>query len=547
MSALSYAKGPTTPAIPEGTIGQWLDRAAATFGDRDALVVPFQGVRWSWIELRDRADALARGFASLGLSIGDRVGICAPNCAEWVLTQMATARLGLVLVSINPAYQTYELGHALKLAGVRALVTATRFKSSDYVGMLGELMPASAAAEPGPLFDRAFPELRYVIEIGGATGPARLSFDALLFYDGPVPTANLHPEQAINIQFTSGTTGAPKGATLSHRNLLHNAASAAAGMRLGPNDRLCIPVPLYHCFGMVLGVLVCLASGAAMIFPAQAFDAETVLKTIEQERCTAVHGVPTMFLAMLDYPAFASIDLSSLRTGIAAGAPCPPAMMKRMIDDMHLRDIVIGYGMTETSPLSTLTSVDADIETRTETVGAMISHFEGRVIGEDGEILPAGSPGEYCSRGPGVMLGYWGQPDATATAIRDGWMHSGDLATMDDAGRVRIVGRIKDMIIRGGENIYPAEVEAFLATHPHVAEVAVFGLPDDLYGERVCAWIRARAPIEPAEIIAWCKGKIAHHKIPARIRMVESFPMTVTGKVQKFVMRETERNQSDVD
>jgi fatty-acyl-CoA synthase len=534
----SYAKGALEPAIPEGTIGAWLDRAAETFGQGEAVVVVSQDVRWSWSELRERVDALARGLSGLGLSVGDRVGICAPNCAEWVLTQLATARLGLVLVSLNPAYRTHELGHALRLAGVRALVTASRFKSSDYVGMLAELIPAVGGEEPGPLFDRAFPELRHIIEIGGATGPARISFDDLLLERGPLPTPRLHAHQAINIQFTSGTTGAPKGATLSHRNLLHNAASAADGMRLGPIDKLCIPVPLYHCFGMVLGVLVCLTSGATMVFPGPSFDAGAVLKTVEAERCTALHGVPTMFLGVLDHPDFKSHDMSSLRTGIAAGAPCPPAMMRRMIEDMHLTEITIGYGMTETSPLSTLTASDADIETRTETVGTMISHFEGRVIDEHGELAPLGTPGEYCSRGPGVMLGYWNQTDATAAAIRDGWMHSGDLATMDERGRVRIVGRIKDMIIRGGENIYPAEVEAFLATHPSVAEAAVFGIPDDRYGECVCAWIRPRVPVEASAIIEWCKGQIAHHKIPVHVRIVETFPMTVTGKIQKFVMRE---------
>ena len=540
-SDLSHAVGPAEPPVPEGTVGEWLVRAAELFGDREAVVVPWQDVRWSWSELRTRADALARGLAGLGLAAGDRVGILAPNCSEWVLTQFATARLGLVLVSINPAYRTFELGHALRLAGVRALVTATRFKTSNYVGMLGELFPASASDAPGPLFDPGLPDLRFVIEIGGATAAARIGFETLLDPGPPVAAPALRADQAINIQFTSGTTGAPKGATLSHRNLLHNATCAAAGMRLGPDDRLCIPVPLYHCFGMVLGVLVCLTSGTAMVFPGQAFDAGTVLRTVDDERCTALHGVPTMFLAMLDHPDFQQADLSSLRTGIAAGASCPPVMMRRMIDQMNLAEITIGYGMTETSPLSTLTSPDADMETRTETVGTMISHYEGRVIDEDGNLVPFGTTGQYCSRGPGVMLGYWNQPDATAAAVRDGWMHTGDLATMDEQGRVRIVGRLIDMIIRGGENIYPAEVEAFLLRHPSIADAAVFGLPDDLYGEKVCAWIRCREPVEPEAIIAWCKGRMTHHKIPALVRVVETFPMTVTGKIQKFAMRDAER------
>ena len=543
-SGMSHAISAVVPPVPDGTIADWLDRAAHLFTEHDALVIPSQGVRWSWGALRDRTDALARGLCQLGLSLGDRVGICSPNCAEWVLTQFATARLGLVLVSINPAYRTHELGHALRLAGVRALVTATRFKTSDYVGMLAELMPAVAGDRPGPLFDPALPDLRHVIEIGGATAGARIDFGSLLLFEGELPKVDLNADQAINIQFTSGTTGAPKGATLSHRNLLHNAASAAAGMRLGAEDRLCIPVPLYHCFGMVLGVLVCLTTGAAMVFPGEAFDAGLVLRTIHDERCTALHGVPTMFLSILDHPDFAMADLSTLRTGIAAGALCPAPMMRRMIEDMNLVDITIGYGMTETSPLSTQTSADADLETRTETVGTMLPHYQGRVIDEKGELLPLGSPGEYCARGPGVMLGYWNQPDATAAAIRDGWMHSGDLATMDERGRIRIVGRIKDMIIRGGENIYPAEVEAFLATHPAVADVAVFGMPDERFGEQVCAWVRTRTPVDAEILKAFCRGQISHHKVPVRIRIVEEFPMTVTGKIQKFAMRDVEQAEA---
>ena len=537
---LSYVVGPADPPIPSGTIGEWLDRAVEHFGDRPALVAVWQDVRLTWAELRDSADALARGLDKLGLVTGDRVGICAPNCAEWVITQLATARLGIILVSINPAYRTFELGHALRLAGVRALVTAGRYRTSDYIGMLAEIAPAVAGTEQR-LFDPALPDLRYVIEIGGAGQGARIPFNSLMLPgEAVVPATPLADHQPINIQFTSGTTGTPKGATLSHRNLLHNAASTAAGMQLGPDDRLCIPVPLYHCFGMVLGVLVCLASGAAMVFPGEGFDAASVLECIAKERCTALHGVPTMFLAMLDQPAFDTFDLSSLRTGVAAGAPCPPAMMRRMITQMNLADITIGYGMTETSPLSTQTRPAADLETRTDTVGQMLPHCEGRVIDANGAIVPLGTPGEYCSRGPGVMLGYWNQPGATANAIRDGWMHSGDLATIDDQGRIRIVGRIKDMIIRGGENIYPAEVESFLLSHPDIADVAVFGIPDDRLGERVCAWIRARRPTAPDEIIAWCSGRIAHHKVPAVVRIVEQFPMTVTGKVQKFAMRDAE-------
>jgi len=543
MTKLSYSKGPQEPPVPEGTIGDWLDRAAERFAETEALVIPSQGVRLTWVQLRDRTDALARGFASLGLTLGDRVGIWAPNCAEWVLTQFATARLGLVLVSINPAYRSHELQHALKLSGVRALVTARSFKTSDYIGMLAELMPSTSGDADGPLFDPRLPELRYVIEIGGSTGASRIGFDDLMIGDGQLVSPVLDPDQAINIQFTSGTTGAPKGATLSHRNLLHNGACAAAGMRLGPEDRLCIPVPLYHCFGMVLGVLVCLTSGATMVFPGPAFEPGLVLRTVEQERCTALHGVPTMFLAELDHPDFAGFDLSTLRTGIAAGALCPAPMMRRMIEQMNLRGITIAYGMTETSPLSTQTAYDADLETRTETVGTMLPQFEGRVIDSDGNLASLGTPGEYCSRGPGVMIGYWNQPEATAASIKDGWMHSGDLATMDEEGRVRIVGRIKDMIIRGGENIYPAEVELFLSSHPAVADAAVFGIPCERFGEQVCAWIRPKAPVNAEEMLAWCRERISHHKVPARIRIVEEFPMTVSGKIQKFAMREAEQQE----
>jgi len=544
IQALSHAAGPSEPPIPSGTIGEWLDQTADRFGDRPALVFAWQDVRWNWAELRDKVDALARGFVGLGLAAGDRVGICAPNCAEWVLTQLATARLGIIVVSINPAYRTHELGHALRLSGVRALVTASRFKTSDYLAMLAELAPATVGPAR-PIFDPALPDLRHVVEIGGRGDGARIAFDSLLLSGAPVvPDMTLDENQPINIQFTSGTTGAPKGATLSHRNLLHNAVSTAAGMQLSPEDRLCIPVPLYHCFGMVLGVLVCLTSGAAMVFPGQAFDPAVVLRTVAEERCTALHGVPTMFLSMLDHPDFASFDLSSLRTGVAAGAPCPPAMMLRMIEQMNLRDITIGYGMTETSPLSTQTRPGADMETRTDTVGQMLPHYEGRVIDGEGNVAAVGEPGEYCSRGPGVMLGYWNQPDATAAAIRDGWMHSGDLATIDEQGRVRIVGRIKDMIIRGGENIYPAEVEAFLLGHPDIADVAVFGIPDERMGERVCAWVRAHRAIAPETIAIWCRGRIAHHKIPEQVRIVEQFPMTVTGKVQKFAMRDAETQKN---
>jgi fatty-acyl-CoA synthase len=491
--------------------------------------------------LGDRVDAFATGLVGLGLTTGDRVGIWSPNRAEWVLTQLATARLGLVLVSINPAYRTHELAHALRLAGVRALVTAANFKTSDYLAMLEELIPAAARAGTPPLFAPAVPDLRFVVQIGGALVPGYIPFESLVAHGAPTPDwPTLEPDQPINIQFTSGTTGMPKGATLSHRNLLHNAQSAADAMGFTSDDSLCIPVPLYHCFGMVLGVLVCLVSGAAMVMPCQAFEPHTVLKAIEDERCTALHGVPTMFIATLDHHDFPSFDLTSLRTGVMAGAPCPPAVMRRVMRDMHMTDITIGYGMTETSPLSTQTRSAADLVTRTETVGQVLPQVEAKIVDDAGVIVPLDTAGEYCARGPGVMLGYWNQPEATAAAIRDGWMHSGDLATMDAEGRVRIVGRIKDMIIRGGENIYPAEIEAFLLTHPDISDAAVFGMPDEVMGERVLAWVRVKTQLDGEAIADWCRGRIAHHKVPVAIRVVDDFPMTVTGKIQKFAMREIE-------
>ncbi|WP_421729606.1 AMP-binding protein [Brevundimonas sp.] len=540
MTKLSHSFGADLPAFTPRTIGQALDDTVARFGDQEAVVAPWQDVRWTWRELARRVDALAGGLDALGLAPGDRVGILSPNCVEWVLTQLATARLGLILVAINPAYRTYELGHALRLSGVRALVTADRFRTSEYLGMLAELAPATAGHDAGPIFDPGLPDLRYVIQIDAPNRASRLSFADLAASQPATARIALKPADAINIQFTSGTTGSPKGATLSHANLLHNAQTTAAGMSLTAADRLCIPVPLYHCFGMVLGVLVCLVSGAAMVFPGQAFDAGTVLKTVRDERCTALHGVPTMFIGVLEHPDFETYDLSSLRTGVMAGAPCPPPVMRRVMEAMHMTEVTIGYGMTETSPLSTQTRPGADLETRTETVGHALPQVEARIVDEDGHVVPVGTPGEYCARGPGVMLGYWNQPEATKASIRDGWMHSGDLATMDEDGRVRIVGRIKDMIIRGGENIYPAEVEAFLVTHPAVADAAVFGVPDEKYGERVCAWVRLRDDTAPEAILDWCRGKITHHKIPSALRIVTEFPMTVTGKIQKFAMRDAE-------
>ena len=543
----SYVHGAHDVPLIGETIGPYLASVAARHGDSDAVVVPHQNVRWSYREFDQRVTRVAAGLLKLGLRPGDRVGIWSQNCAEWVLVQFATARAGLIMVNINPAYRRSELEYVLDKVQCSALILAPSFKSSDYIAIVRDVVPAIHHARPGALHAQRLPHLRHVVRLGDATTPGMFNFDAVVAAPGPDDLAHLAAVEAglqfddpVNIQFTSGTTGSPKGATLTHHNILNNGFFIGEAMKLGADDRLCIPVPLYHCFGMVLGNLACVTHGAAMVFPGESFEPKAVLETVQAERCTALHGVPTMSIAMLDHPAFASFDLASLRTGIAAGAPCPPAMMRRMIDQMHLADITIGYGMTETSPLSTQTRPGASMETRTDTVGQMLPHFEGRVIDGDGALMPLGQPGEYCSRGPGVMLGYWNQPDATAGAIRDGWMHSGDLATIDDEGRVRIVGRIKDMIIRGGENIYPAEIEAFLLGHPDVADVAVFGIPDERLGEQVCAWVRARGPVEPAAITEWCRVKIAHHKVPALVRIVDELPMTITGKVQKFVMRDAE-------
>jgi fatty-acyl-CoA synthase len=533
--ATSYTSGASDRPLIGQTIGAYFDDVVRRAGDRLGLVVREQGVRLSYREFGARVDAMAAGLISLGLQPGDRVGIWSPNNAEWVITQFATAKAGLILVNINPAYRRSEVAFALTKSGCRALVTATRFKTSDYAGMITELR-------------EQITKLEIVVQIGSATIPGALGFEDLLTRGTPADHARLAElggllqfDDPINIQFTSGTTGTPKGATLTHHNVLNNGFFIGEAMRLTEADRLCIPVPLYHCFGMVLGVLACVTHGAAMVFPGEGFDPLATLATVAEERCTGLHGVPTMFIAELEHPEFAKFDLSSLRTGIMAGSPCPIEVMRRAMSAMHLRDITICYGMTETSPVSFQTTLDDPIERRVSTVGRIHPHVEAKVIDRDGRIVPPGMPGELCTRGYPVMQGYWDDDARTAEVIdRARWMHTGDLATIDTEGYCTIVGRIKDMVIRGGENVYPREIEEYLYKHPKISDVQAFGVPDAKFGEEVCAWIRVREgeTLTEAEVRAFCQGQIAHYKIPRYIRFVDAFPMTVTGKMQKYLMRE---------
>jgi len=547
----SYVAGPRSPALQFVTIPQLLRQTVARFGPRDAAVFPAQGLRLSWYDLDRRVDQLAAGFLALGLGRGDRVGIWSPNRVEWLLTQFATARIGAILVTINPAYRSAELDHALNLSGCAALVLARRFKTSDYLGMLGELAPELAGAEPGRLRAARLPALRAVVVMDDQAGPplpaGALSFAALERLAGPAQLLRLDaldrtldPDDAINIQFTSGTTGAPKGATLSHYNIVNNGAFVAQRMRLSDADRLCIPVPLYHCFGMVMGVLGCTSTGAAMVFPGEGFEPEATLDAVAAERCTALFGVPTMFSAMLAAQSGRTRDIASLRTGVMAGAPCPVEVMERVITEMHMGQVTICYGMTETSPVSFQSFTDDPVAERCATVGRVHPHLEVKIVDAEGTTLPVGQPGELCTRGYSVMKGYWNDPARSAEAIRDGWMMTGDLATLDEDGFCRIVGRVKDMIIRGGENVYPREIEEYLFRHPKVDQAQVFGIPDPVLGEVVCAWIVAAPGAAPTEdeLRAHCQGRIAHYKVPRHIRIVPEFPVTATGKPQKHIMRE---------
>ena len=544
----SYYCGASTTQIIYETIGGFFDRVAEKYPDNKALILRHQGVEWTYAELQHRVDQLASGLLALGIAPGDRVGIWGPNSAEWVLTQLATAKIGAIMVCINPAYRLYELEYALNKVECKALITDESFKTSDYLGMLNTLAPELEYCAPGALASTKLPKLEHVIRMGTSSSACMHNFDQICELATDADRAallglqtQLKPDDAINIQFTSGTTGNPKGATLSHCNILNNGYLTGEAMRLTPADKLCIPVPLYHCFGMVLAVLACVSHGATMVFPGEAFDPQQTLQTVQDERCTALHGVPTMFITELDHPNFSSFDLSSLRTGIMAGAPCPIEVMKRVISEMHMRDILIAYGQTELSPINNITLPDDSLERRTETVGRAMPWVEVKVIDEAGHVVPVGEKGEICTRGYSVMQGYWNDPQKTAETIdAAGWLHSGDIATMDAFGYVRIVGRIKDMIIRGGENVYPREVEEFLYQHPAISEVQVFGIPDKKMGEEVCAWVQVNegATLSADDIKAFCKDQITHFKIPRHIRFVSEYPMTVTGKIQKFVMRD---------
>ena len=537
MTQISYDHGVSDKKLLGETIGAFFDRAVETWRDREALVVRQQNVRWSWGELGRRVDDLAAGLLSLGLERGDRVGIWAPNRSEWTLAQFATAKAGLILVNVNPAYRRSELEYAMNKVECKALILAPALKTSNYLEITDDLVKA-----------KKLPHLKHIVRLGAEKTPGMLNFDDVATAGGnaeKMKLADLGPklqfDDAINIQFTSGTTGHPKGATLSHHNILNNGYFVAEGLRLTPDDRLCIPVPLYHCFGMVMGNLGCLTHGATMVYPAEAFDPLATLQAVAEERCTALYGVPTMFIAQLDHPEFARFDLKSLRTGIMAGSPCPIEVMKKVQSQMNMGEVTIAYGMTETSPVSTQCATDDPVERRVSTVGQVLPHIEIKIIDPEGKAVPRGATGEFCTRGYSVMKGYWNDAEKTRDAIDEaGWMRTGDLATMDAEGYVNIVGRLKDMVIRGGENVYPREIEEFLYSHPKIQDVQVIGVPDPRYGEEICAWIKLKAgqSATAEEIREFCKGQIAHYKIPRYIEFVPEFPMTITGKIQKFVMRE---------
>ncbi|WGV21011.1 AMP-binding protein [Pseudomonas putida] len=548
MSQPSYTRGRQDQALLTQTIGQAFDATVARCADGEALVSRHQGLRYSWRQLAEQVEVHARALMALGVNTGDRVGIWSPNCAQWCILQLASAKVGAILVNINPAYRVGELEYVLRQSGCRWLVCADAFKTSDYHAMVQELAPELASATPGEMASARLPELRGVVSLAANPPAGFLPWQALAGRAGQTSTAayaarqqSLQFDQPVNIQYTSGTTGAPKGATLSHYNILNNGFMVGESLGLSAADRMVIPVPLYHCFGMVMANLGCITHGSTMIYPNDAFDAELTLRAVAEERASILYGVPTMFIAMLDHPLRAHVDLSTLRSGIMAGATCPIEVMRRVIDQLHMAEVQIAYGMTETSPVSLQTGPDDDLELRVTSVGRTQPQLENKVVDADGCIVPRGQIGELCTRGYSVMLGYWDNPQATAEAIDPaGWMHSGDLAMMDEQGYVRIVGRNKDMIIRGGENIYPRELEEFFYTHPAVADAQVIGIPCSRYGEEIVAWIKLHpghsATVE--ELQAWCKARIAHFKVPRHIRFVDEFPMTVTGKVQKFRMRE---------
>lgn len=548
QKGVSHVAGRTKAPLLDLTIPALLADCVALRPDAEAAVFPVEGIRWTWREFAKRVDALAGGLLQIGIEKGDRVGMWAPNRPEWLLTQFATARIGAVLVNINPAYRVFELEFALRKTGCKALILAERFKSSDYVGMIRDAAPELAGAAPGTLNAGDLPDLQSVIVCGEDPHPGCFTFAQIEAKSAGMSTARLdaisaglNADDPINIQFTSGTTGLPKGATLTHRNIVNNANFVTAAMALTEADRLCIPVPFYHCFGMVMGTLGCVTKGATMVVPGEGFDPGTTLRTVAEERCTALYGVPTMFVAMLEHEDFDSFDLSHLRTGCMAGSPCPIEVMKKVQKDMHMSEVTIAYGMTETSPVSFQSSIDTPLDKRVSSVGRVQPHLEVRIVDQHGAVVPVGAEGELQTRGYSVMRGYWDDPEKTAEAIdADGWMHTGDLARLDAEGYCNITGRLKDMIIRGGENISPREIEEFLYTHPGISQAQVFGVPDEKFGEIVAVWIvpKPGVTVTEEEVRDFCRDSIAHYKVPALVRFKEDLPMTVTGKPQKFIMRD---------
>ncbi|XKF14477.1 AMP-binding protein [Halomonas sp. BLK-85] len=555
----SYTSSTAQKPLLGMTIGDKFDQIVAEYPDNDALIVLHQDIHWCYRQLQEEVNRCARALLAIGVTPGDRVAIWAPNCSEWTLTQFATAKVGAILVNINPAYRTHELEYALNQSGARFLVTADSFRLSDYRAMLMELAPELTASAEGQLKSQKLPELECVINLSAEKYPGMWRWTDFMAQSDTVSQQDVNDLQAtlqfddpINIQYTSGTTGFPKGATLSHHNILNNGFFVAESMGFTSDDRLVIPVPLYHCFGMVMGNLGCMTHGAAMIYPGEGFEPEAVLKAVHSQRATALFGVPTMFIAELDHPEFDQFDLSTLRTGIMAGSICPAEVMRQVINKMNMKGVQIAYGMTETSPVSTQTGADDSIEKRVSTVGRTQPHLETKIVDPgNGGILPRGEIGELCTRGYSIMLKYWNNDKATQEAIDEaGWMHTGDLATMDEEGYVQIVGRIKDMVIRGGENVYPKEIEEFLYTHPAISEVQVTGVPDKKYGEELIAWVKLNGSnddITSEDLRAFCKGKITHFKIPRYFKFVEDFPMTVTGKIQKFKMREISIQELGLD
>ena len=544
----SYNHGANEVPLIGQTIGNFFDHAVEQWGNNLALIVRHQKIRWTYDELKSQVDAFATGLVSLGLEPGQRIGIWSQNNAEWAITQFATAKAGLILVNINPAYRLSELEYALNKVQCAALVISPNFKTSDYVQMVCELAPEIHNNSPGQLNAEKLPHLRTVIRMGEEATPGMYNFTQIAEMGDDQErqklialSQELQFDDAINIQFTSGTTGFPKGATLTHHNILNNGYFVGKGIRMSEDDNLAIPVPLYHCFGMVMGNLACLTHGSTMVYPGEGFDPTEVLQAIQDEKCTALYGVPTMFIAALDHPEFNEFDLSNLRTGIMAGSPCPIEVMKQVIDKMNMTEVTIAYGMTETSPVSFHTSVDDELERKVGTVGRTIPHVESKIVDTDGHIVAPGETGEILTRGYNVMLGYWDDKDKTSEAIdAAGWMHTGDLGTMDEYGYGNVVGRIKDMVIRGGENVYPREIEEYLYRHEAIQDVQVIGVPDERFGEELCAWIILHdgKSANEQEIKEFCRGQIAHYKVPRYVKFVSEFPMTVTGKVQKFVMRE---------